>query len=88
MNGAESYLPLQLLKQQLGEAVRRAEAGEWLVITRHGRPVARLGPAADPLVHVGSRVDEPGGFEPIAGVALGGRALRLLFADRASEEPS
>jgi prevent-host-death family protein len=33
-------------KGQLTELVRRAEAGEDVVLTRHGHPVARLVPAA------------------------------------------
>ena len=35
-------------KAQLTELVRRAEAGEEIVLTRHGRPAARLVPAAPP----------------------------------------
>jgi prevent-host-death family protein len=33
-------------KAQLTELVRRAEAGEEIVLTRHGQPVARLAPIA------------------------------------------
>jgi prevent-host-death family protein len=33
-------------KAQLTELVRRAEAGEEVVLTRHGRPVARIVPVA------------------------------------------
>lgn len=32
-------------KARLAEFIRRAESGEEIVLTRHGRPVARLGPA-------------------------------------------
>lgn len=32
-------------KAQLTNLVRRAEAGEEVVLTRHGRPVARVAPA-------------------------------------------
>lgn len=35
-------------KAQLTELVRRAEAGEEIVLTRHGKPAARLIPAAPP----------------------------------------
>lgn len=35
-------------KAQLTELVRRAEAGEEIVLTRHGKPAARLVPAAPP----------------------------------------
>lgn len=33
-------------KAQLTELVRRAEAGDEVVLTRHGRPVVRLAPVA------------------------------------------
>jgi prevent-host-death family protein len=33
-------------KAQLTELVRRAEAGEEIVLTRHGKPVVRLAPVA------------------------------------------
>ena len=35
-------------KAQLTDLVRRAEAGEEIELTRHGRPVVRLAPAAKP----------------------------------------
>ncbi|MEM7057571.1 MAG: type II toxin-antitoxin system prevent-host-death family antitoxin [Pseudomonadota bacterium] len=34
-------------KARLAEFIRRAEGGEEIVLTRHGRPVARLSPAAE-----------------------------------------
>lgn len=37
-------LSIALAKARFAEAVRRAERGEVLILTRHGRPVARLGP--------------------------------------------
>jgi prevent-host-death family protein len=33
-------------KNRLPELIRMVEGGEQIVITRHGRPVAQLGPAA------------------------------------------
>ena len=36
-------------KAQLTELVRRAEAGEQVVLTRHGRPVVRLAPVKQPV---------------------------------------
>ena len=39
-------LPIARAKARFAEAVRRAERGETVVLTRHGRPVARLGPMA------------------------------------------
>lgn len=38
-------VPVSEAKGQLTELVRRAEAGEEVVLTRHGHPVARLVPA-------------------------------------------
>ena len=34
-------------KARLAEFIRRAEGGEEIVLTRHGRPVARLSPASE-----------------------------------------
>ena len=34
-------------KARLAELIRRAEGGEEIVLTRHGRPVARLSPATE-----------------------------------------
>lgn len=39
-------IPQKELRNNVGEVLRRAEAGEELTITVAGRPVARLGPAA------------------------------------------
>ncbi|MBG0801062.1 MAG: type II toxin-antitoxin system prevent-host-death family antitoxin [Methylocystis silviterrae] len=36
-------------KGQLTELVRRAEAGEEIILTRHGQPAARLAPAKSAL---------------------------------------
>jgi prevent-host-death family protein len=38
-------IPQKELRNNIGEVLRRAEAGEQMVITVAGRPVARLGPA-------------------------------------------
>lgn len=38
-------IPQRELRNQIGEVLRRAEAGEEFTITVAGRPVARLGPA-------------------------------------------
>ena len=39
-------VPVSEAKGQLTDLVRRAEAGEEMVLTRHGQPVARLVPVA------------------------------------------
>jgi prevent-host-death family protein len=41
-------IPQKELRNNIGEVLRRAEAGEELTITVSGRPVARLGPPARP----------------------------------------
>lgn len=38
-------IPQKELRNQVGEILRRAEAGEEITITVSGRPVAQLGPA-------------------------------------------
>jgi prevent-host-death family protein len=38
-------VPQKELRNQVGEVLRRAEAGEEITITVSGRPVAQLGPA-------------------------------------------
>jgi prevent-host-death family protein len=40
-------IPQKKLRNEIGEILRRAEAGEEFTITVSGRPVARLGPLAD-----------------------------------------
>ena len=44
-------VPVSDAKAQLTELVRRAEAGEEVVLTRHGRPVVRLQPLAPKPSH-------------------------------------
>ena len=39
-------IPQKELRNNVGEVLRRAEAGEEFTVTVAGRPVARLGPAA------------------------------------------
>ncbi len=42
-------------KTHLSELLQRAERGEEITITRHGRPVARLVPAFDTTAEVAAR---------------------------------
>ena len=39
-------VPISEAKARLTDLVRRAEAGDEVVLTRHGRPVVRLAPLA------------------------------------------
>jgi prevent-host-death family protein len=47
-----THIPVSEAKGQLTELVRRAEAGEEVIITRHGQPAVRLAP-------VNPRTDAP-----------------------------
>ncbi len=42
-------------KARLSELVRRAESGDEVVLTRHGKPAARIVPIADPPVESARR---------------------------------
>lgn len=44
---AVETIPQKTLRNDIGEILRRAEAGEEFTITVSGRPVARLGPLRD-----------------------------------------
>lgn len=74
-------VPIQDLKQSLSAYIAEAEAGEPILITRHGRPIARLTAADLPHCRVGSRLGQ-GALEPVIRGGLGGRALEILDQDR------
>jgi prevent-host-death family protein len=74
---------IQDLKPQLSSVVAEAEQGGTIVITRHGKPVARLVPADPPYVHRGPLVGTPLPAALETGIkGLGVRALELLLEDR------
>jgi len=73
---------VQDLKATLSAVVASAEAGETIVITRHGKAVARLVPAETPHVHRGRRVGEPLPPSIAPGTGLGARAVEVLLEDR------
>jgi prevent-host-death family protein len=69
------------LKGHLSSAVADAEAGGTVVITRHNRPVAQLGPVNRQFLHRGERVGtEP--LRPALSRATQGRYLAVLLEDR------
>jgi prevent-host-death family protein len=72
---------IQDLKARLSAAVAEAEAGATTVVTRHGEPVARLGPAVAGHLHVGSAVGT-GRLRPAIRRNTKGRYLRVLDDDR------
>ena len=78
---AMKRISIQALKSRLSSAVAEAEAGETIVVTRHNRAVAQLGPALDAHVHRGQAVGQ-GRLKPAIKQGTGGRALAVLLEDR------
>ena len=76
-------MSIQDLKARLSGAVAAAESGTMILITRHGEPVARLGPAQPPGVHRGVRAGT-GRLIPAIAKGTGGRSLAALLEDRGS----
>lgn len=71
---------VQDLKAKLSSVVAAAESGRTVIITRHGKAVARLGPADPPHVHRGRLVGEP--WPGAVTNGLGAQALAALLEDR------
>jgi prevent-host-death family protein len=69
------------LKATLSAVVAEAEAGRTVVITRHNRPVAEVGPARAAHVHRGSRVGS-GRIQPAIKRRTKRRSLAVLLDDR------
>ena len=76
-----SEISIQDLKARLSGAIAEAEAGQTLVITRHRRPVAQLGPAVVAAMRRGSPVGR-GRLMPALRSGTRGRALAALLEDR------
>lgn len=72
---------IQTLKAGLSRFVADAEAGETIVVTRHHKPVAQLGPARREATHRGARVGR-GRLEPALTRGTKGRYLKVLLEDR------
>jgi len=73
-------IPIHELKASLSEFVAQAESGVPLLITRHRRVVAQLGPA-DAHVHVGARCGT-GALAPLLTNKTKGRYLDVVADDR------
>ncbi|HEX8050067.1 MAG TPA: type II toxin-antitoxin system prevent-host-death family antitoxin [Solirubrobacterales bacterium] len=58
-------IPQKQLRNEVGEVLRRAEAGEVFTITVSGRPVAKLGPIARDRTWVDGSVLEELGKLPV-----------------------
>jgi prevent-host-death family protein len=68
-------------KNRLGTLLDWVEAGEEVVITRHGRPVARLVPAVATFDRVAARRVADEIVADSRGLGLGGVTLRELIAE-------
>lgn len=78
---AMKSVAIQDLKPRLSSVLADVESGETVVITRHGKPVARLAPVDPPYLHRGDRVGEP--FPPAIPTGIGTkRILEVLLEDR------
>ncbi len=75
-------VPVSEAKGQLTDLVRRAEAGEEVVLTRHGQPVARLVPV------VGKRKTPEEKRKLLDEVAARARAARLAREARGEVDVS
>jgi prevent-host-death family protein len=71
------------LRQNLSVYLRRVERGESLVVTEHGRPVARLGPLPVGGSTIEQLIDQ-GRITPANGSLDGLPALRGPITDEAS----
>jgi prevent-host-death family protein len=74
-------ISIQDLKAGLSAAVAEAESGHTIVITRHNRAVAQLGPARPLFVHHGTAVGT-GRLKPALKNGTKGRYLAVLMEDR------
>ena len=78
---AMKRVSIQDLKAGLSAAVAEAEAGATILVTRHGEPVAKIGPAAGEHVHRGAAAGT-GRLRPAVRRNTGGRYLVVLDDDR------
>lgn len=76
---------LQELKAHLSELVAEAAAGASIVITKHRKPIARLGGVENPHVHLGDRFGK-GAIKPLFKGLTKGRYLEVLQEDRRDRE--
>jgi antitoxin (DNA-binding transcriptional repressor) of toxin-antitoxin stability system len=74
-------ISIQDLKATLSAAVTEAESGHTIMITRHNRAVAQLGPARLPGVHPGDAAAR-GRVKPALTRGSRGRYLAVLLGDR------
>ena len=80
-----SSISIQDLKQAMADVLRRVGLGEWITVLKHGKPVARLGPPAEPGLHTGSRFTSDDPITPCGRRLTGGAYLEVLADDRGGE---
>jgi prevent-host-death family protein len=68
-------------KNRLGALLDRVEQGEEIVITRRGKPVAKLVPANPGFDKTKARQAISGLIEASRGLSLGGRKIRDLITE-------
>ncbi|MBL8727534.1 MAG: type II toxin-antitoxin system prevent-host-death family antitoxin [Planctomycetes bacterium] len=78
---AMTDVSIQELKQNLSAYLSRAEAGEALVVTRHGKPLVRIVAVTEPEVVVGPGFGKTK-LRQVVRERVGDLALRTLDEDR------
>ncbi|HEV2364463.1 MAG TPA: type II toxin-antitoxin system prevent-host-death family antitoxin [Caulobacteraceae bacterium] len=68
-------------KNELPSLLREVERGGEVVITRRGRPVARLGPIERAFDRAGSRAAAEGLRRASKGLSLGGLSIKELIEE-------
>ena len=81
INSVVKQVSIQHLKAALSAVVAEAESGRTIVITRHNRAVAQLGPARPLGVHPGNAAVR-GRLRPALTRGTKGRYLAVLLEDR------
>jgi len=74
-------ISVQDLKARLSAAVADAQSGSTIVVTRHNKAVAQLGPARSHQLHQGQRAGS-GPLKPALKRGTKGRYLAVLLDDR------
>jgi prevent-host-death family protein len=78
---AVKEISIQDLKAQLSATVAEAQSGHTILITRHNKPVAQLGPPGASALRRGARVGT-GRLTPAVKRGTKGRYLDVLLDDR------
>jgi len=75
------HVSIKDLKAALAAVVAEAEAGHSIIVTRHNRPVAVIGPTRSANVRRGAAVGLPG-LRPAVRLKAEGRVRAVLADDR------